>query len=165
MSDVMAVRHPDGRKCANILLHQPQRQQMAPELARQKWLAPTSDSPVYRAMQWLQDHLGETYQLAALSHAAATSERTLLRHFKNVVGMTPLDYLHGLRVERAKMLLEVSLHNMHTIATACGYVNATSFRRLFHSVTGVNPSEYRARFRLRSHRPRWKVEMTGKDNT
>lgn len=143
--------------CLQVLGYQQRRQQITAELAG-AWLTPTADSPVYRATQWLQANLEQPYNLQALAEAAATSERTLLRHFRQAVGMTPLDYLHKLRVERAKVMMEVSLHNFHTIASACGYNDAGSFRRLFHQATGMNPSVYRERFRLRARRPHWKVE-------
>jgi transcriptional regulator GlxA family with amidase domain len=143
--------------CLQVLDYQQRRQQITAELAG-AWLTPTSDSPVYRATQWLQTNLEQPYNLQALAEAAATSERTLLRHFRQTVGMTPLDYLHKLRVERAKVMMEVSLHNFHTIASACGYNDASSFRRLFHQATGMNPSVYRERFTLRARRPHWKME-------
>jgi transcriptional regulator GlxA family with amidase domain len=144
--------------CLQVLGYQQRRQQITADLAG-AWLTPTADSPVYRATQWLQSHLEQPYNLQALAEAAATSERTLLRHFRQTVGMTPLEYLHKLRVERAKVMMEVSLHNFHTIASACGYADAGSFRRLFHQATGMNPSVYRQRFTLRARRPHWKVEQ------
>ena len=72
--------------------------------------------------------------------------------------MTPLDYLHHLRMERAKMLLEVTLHGVTGIAEACGYSDTASFRRLFQRKTGMSLSEYRSRYTLRSRRSHWRVE-------
>lgn len=144
--------------CASLLLHQPKRQQITTELVTENWLTKTSDSPVYRATQWLQANLARPYQMAALAQAAAVSERTLLRHFKEVLKMMPLAYLHDLRIERAKVLLEVTLQDAHAIATACGYQDAASFRRLFKRATGMLPTEHRARFALRSpQRKNWKA--------
>ncbi|WP_292935199.1 helix-turn-helix domain-containing protein [Noviherbaspirillum sp.] len=147
-----------AQACANLLCYQHERQASIRDISRKNWSQKTSDSPVYRATQWLSTHIDEPYRLAALAEAAATSERTLLRHFQEVTGMSPLDYLHKLRVERAKMLLEVTLQTVHTIALACGYSDAASFRRLFRAETGMTPHAYRARFALRSRRVHWKVE-------
>ncbi|WP_229503715.1 GlxA family transcriptional regulator [Massilia putida] len=150
-----------AQACASLLLHQPERQQITPELISNKWLPKTSDSPVYRAMQWLQTHIDTPFQMSQLAEAAAVSERTLLRHFRQVLGRTPLDYLHELRVERAKVLLEVTLQDAKSIAQACGYQDAASFRRLFQRATGLSPSEHRARFALRSpKRKHWRVPGT-----
>jgi transcriptional regulator GlxA family with amidase domain len=147
-----------AQSCASLLLHQPDRQQFTPELVSKKWLTKTSDSPVYRAIQWLQRHIDAPFQMSELANAAAVSERTVLRHFQQVLGMTPLDYLHDLRVERAKILLEVTLQDSKSIAQACGYQDATSFRRLFKRATGICPTEHRERFALRSsQRKNWRV--------
>ncbi|MBL0730398.1 GlxA family transcriptional regulator [Piscinibacter sp. HJYY11] len=153
------LHDPDlAQACSQVLLHQPLRQQLTPNLVESQWITRTADSPVYRAMQWLQANVDKPYRLAPVADAAATSERTLLRHFRQVTGMTPLDYLHHLRIERAKMLLEVTLHGVPGIAEACGYSDTASFRRLFHRETGMSLSEYRSRYTLRSRRSHWRVE-------
>lgn len=150
-----------AQAASRLLLPQPERQQLMPDLAAQRWLGPTADSPVYRARRWLQTHVGVPYRLADVARAAAVSERTLLRHFREVTGVTPLDYLHTLRVERAKTMLEVTLHGTETIAQACGYSDAAAFRRLFLRATGLSMSDYRARFALRAARRYWRVEPGG----
>ena len=153
------LHDPDlAQICSRMLLYQAERQQLTPELVSQRWLSKTADSPVYRAMRWLQANVDAPYRLALVAQAAATSERTLLRHFRQVSGMTPLEYLHGLRVERAKTLLEVTLHGSQAVAEACGYSDAAAFRRLFQRATGMSLSSYRARFALRSQRRYWRVE-------
>ncbi len=153
------LHDPDlAQTVAHLLLYQQERQQWVPELVSQRWLGKTADSPVYRAIGWLQAHVGEPYRLEQVARAAAVSERTLLRHFRQVTGRTPLDYLHRLRVERARMLLEVTLHGTHAIAEACGYSDAAAFRRLFQRTMQMSMSEYRTRFALRTRRRYWRVE-------
>jgi len=153
------LHDPDlAQASARVLLLQSERQQLTPALTAQRWLTPTADSPVFRAKRWLQDHIGAPYRLADVARAAAVSERTLLRHFRQVTGVTPLAYLHALRIERAKTLLEVSLHGTQAIAEACGYSDAATFRRLFQRATGMSMSHYRARYALRARRRYWRVE-------
>ncbi|WP_455287265.1 GlxA family transcriptional regulator [Cupriavidus necator] len=155
------LHDPDLAQAASqLMLFQSERQRSVPALVSQRWLSRTADSPVYRAIQWLQDHVGEPYRLAEAAQAAAVSERTLLRHFRQVTGITPLDYLHTLRVGRARMLLEVTLHGTQAIAEACGYSDAAAFRRLFQRTTGMSMSDYRARFALRARRRYWRMEDT-----
>jgi len=153
------LHDPDlAQTVSRLLLYQQERQQWVPELVSQRWIGKTADSPVYRAIGWLQAHVGEPYRLSAVAEAAAVSERTLLRHFRQVTGQTPLDYLHMLRVERARMLLEVTLHGTQAIAEACGYSDAAAFRRLFQRAMHMSMSEYRTRFALRTRRRYWRVE-------
>lgn len=143
---------------ANLLSFRQDRQALIAEVTRSKSTQPTSDSPVYRALQWLSTHIEEPYHLATLAEVAATSERTLLRHFHEVTGVSPLEYLQRLRVERAKVLLEVTIQSVDAISRACGYADVSSFRRLFQSTTGITPNAYRSRFSLRAPRAHWKVE-------
>ena len=143
--------------CAQVMLHQPGRQHMAPALVERQWLVRTADSPVHRAMQWLQQNLEHPYRLKDVAEAAAASERTLLRHFQATTGQTPLAYLHGLRIERAKLLLETTLHGLDAIAEACGYADTASMRRLFKRATGVPMSDWRTARSLRAPHAHWRV--------
>lgn len=148
--------------CAQVLDWQPERQAMVPALADQAWLPRTAESPVIRALRWLDEHLAQPYDLAALAAAAATSPRTLLRHFQAAQGCTPLAHLQRLRIARAKLLLETTLQGHDAIATACGYADAASLRRLFRRATGVSMSAWRQRHALRARRPAWGVRTTAR---
>jgi transcriptional regulator GlxA family with amidase domain len=147
-----------SENCAQLLQVQPGRQQLGNQLVENAWLSLTADSPVYRARQWLETHVEQPYSLKTLAAVASSSERTLLRHFSTVLGMTPLEYLHGLRVQRARVMLEVSINNMQTIATACGYSDASTFGKLFRRAMNMSPGEYRKHHTLRSKRAHWRVE-------
>lgn len=143
---------------SGFLNYQSERQASIAGITNAKCTTKTADSPVHRAIQWLRTHIEEPYRLPILAEAAATSERTLLRHFHEVTGMSPLDYLRNLRVERAKVLLEITIQTVDAIAHACGYSDVASFRRLFRDTTGMTPDAYRLRFSVRAPRTHWKVE-------
>ncbi len=130
----------------------------------------TRDGVIYKAKQWLEHHVEDPYQLELVAQAAAVSSRTLLRHFHDVTNMSPLDYLHKLRIERAKQLLEITLLDLPSIMAECGYQDASSFRRLFRRETGMSPSQYRRAYTLRVPRQWWRADdsagsvlMSGKD--
>lgn len=110
---------------------------------------------VERARQWLVDHLSEPYDAAALARAAATSPRTLVRHFEATHGMSPHHYLERLRVERACLLLQTTYLTAEEIGRASGLPHPSTFRRVFVKHTGQLPGDYRHRHRLRTRRPRW----------
>lgn len=80
---------------------------------------------------------------------AKMSERSLNRRFKEATGDTMIAYLHKIRVEAAKRLLEMTRHNVSTITTHVGYEDERSFRRLFTRRAGISPREYRKRFAMR----------------
>ena len=115
----------------------------------------TPDGIVERARQWLVKHLAEPYDVQALAKAAATSPRSLARHFSATHGMSAYDYLERLRVERACLLLQTTYLTVEEIGRSSGLESPSTFRRVFFKHTGTLPGEYRLRYRLRTQRPRW----------
>ena len=63
--------------------------------------------------------------------------------FKNVMKMTPMQYILSLRIAAAKGLLENSNKNINEISDAIGYDNPLYFSRLFKKHTGYSPSQYK----------------------
>jgi transcriptional regulator GlxA family with amidase domain len=104
-----------------------------------------------RAEQLLQQELHRDVSVARLAEHCGTSERSLLRHFRAHYGVTPLEHIQHLRVERAKALLESTHLSLDEIVERCGYSDASSFRKLFKRSTSLTPADYRERFRLRPH--------------
>jgi transcriptional regulator GlxA family with amidase domain len=151
-----------ARAARDVLLPAPLRQAVTvayaqsagPGLGRTR--AP--DGSVERARQWLVKHLTEPYDLRALADAAATSPRTLARHFAATHGMSPHQYLERLRVERACQLLQTTHVPVEEIGRSAGLASPSTFRRLFLKHTGHLPADYRRRYRLRTLRPRWGSE-------
>lgn len=143
-----------AHRCGTALLYQQSRFEQAALTPS----APTRDSVVFKARRHLEQNLRTPYSLEATAAAASVSTRTLLRHFRDVQGMTPLDYLHQLRVERARQLLEVTVLDLPDILEQCGYQDPSAFRRLFLRETGLSPSEYRTRYAVRASRRWWKAD-------
>ncbi|GGX87752.1 hypothetical protein GCM10007160_13910 [Litchfieldella qijiaojingensis] len=75
------------------------------------------------------------------------TERSFKRRFKLATGMTPMEYVHTLRLEEAKQYLETTDEPVEAIAELVGYADASFFRRLFSRRVGLTPSQYRRRFR------------------
>ena len=140
---------------AHVFLHSDARQQVAADMAQGGLPRLMPAGALERARCWLEDHMTEPYSLSATAQAAATSPRTLLRHFAGAYGQSPLDYLHTLRVARARVLLETTYVSVEQVAQMCGYQDIGTFRRLFARQTGELPAAYRARYSLRTSRKRW----------
>lgn len=140
---------------AHVFLHSESRQQVAAGMALGGLPRLLPPGALERARRWLEDHMTEPYSLSATAQAAATSPRTLLRHFASAYGQSPLDYLHGLRVARARVLLETTYVSVEQVGQMCGYQDTGTFRRLFARQTGDLPAAYRARYSLRTSRKRW----------
>lgn len=148
--------------CRMAFEFDPQRSQAAIQANAQ--IRKTRDSTLSRAIDWLEQHLDAPYDLASVAAAAAVSPRTLLRHFRQELGRSPLDQLHRMRCARARVMLEITLESIPTIAQACGYSDPHAFRRVFARHSGCTPSAYREAHALRAPRARWRLDPAQWDN-
>jgi AraC-like DNA-binding protein len=67
---------------------------------------------------------------------------TLSKAFKLQTGITFIDYLTQVRIEKAKELLRNTEHRINEIAEMVGY-QGTYFNRIFKKMEGITPSYYR----------------------
>jgi transcriptional regulator GlxA family with amidase domain len=74
------------------------------------------------------------------------SERTFTRRFTKATGMSPLDYVHALRLEEAKQMLETEDLSVEAVALEVGYQDNGFFGRLFRRRVGMTPAQYRRRW-------------------
>jgi AraC-like DNA-binding protein len=93
---------------------------------------------------YLQQHFADELKMADLEAALNYDIDYLSRCFKFYTGMTPLQYLHHIRLERAKSLLTNTDLPIHRIAEQVGMNNYNYFHRLFRTKVGTPPGEYRA---------------------
>jgi transcriptional regulator GlxA family with amidase domain len=104
------------------------------------------DSVVRECESWLGKHFAESGAVAGVVRHARVAERTLKRRFKAATGLTLIDYLQNLRIEKAKELLETSVVAVDDISATVGYEDASFFRRLFKRRSGLSPARYRRMF-------------------
>ncbi len=104
------------------------------------------DPLVARVQYWLQNHLSENVNQQSLAERMNVSRRTLIRRFKSELDVTPLTYLQNARIEAAKQMLETTGAPLANIIERVGYLDVSSFSRLFKRKTGLTPHAYRQRF-------------------
>ncbi len=78
-----------------------------------------------------------------MANALAMSRSGLQRRVKQVLGITPLDFLREARIKRACLLLKTSEMTVSEVAFACGFSDPKYFSRTFKSSFGVSPKDYR----------------------
>lgn len=104
------------------------------------------DRQITAVQEWIADNYAHPAPVAAMVAMTPLPERSFKRRFTRATGMTPLDYVHTVRIEEAKQLLEKSDLQIDAIAEEVGYEDASFFRRLFRRKVGLSPQAYRVRF-------------------
>jgi transcriptional regulator GlxA family with amidase domain len=139
-----------AQQTSRMLLIDTERQSQAPYVSEALMSKPRS-SMSEKAEQFLNHELHREISVTQLAEHCGTSERSLLRHFRTHLGVTPVAHIQHLRVERAKALLETTHLSFDEIVERCGYSDSASFRKLFKRATAITPGDYRERYRLRPH--------------
>jgi AraC-like DNA-binding protein len=95
------------------------------------------------AARFLDAHAAEPLALADLAAHVNLSAFHLLRTFRRVLGVTPHQYLVGVRVARAAEELLASEREVTDIAYDAGFGDLSHFIRTFRAATGKAPRAFR----------------------
>jgi len=71
--------------------------------------------------------------------------------FKEQMGITLVDYLTNVRIERAKKLLLATDQNCTEICFEVGYNNQSYFTRTFKDLVGMTPRQFRIKNQRREN--------------
>jgi transcriptional regulator GlxA family with amidase domain len=104
------------------------------------------DGVVKICQEWIAYHYDNPNPITAMVKLSELPPTTFARRFKRATGYRPMDYVHILRVEEAKQMLEMSGNAVDQIGREVGYEDPASFRRIFKRTAGLTPSIYRRRF-------------------
>ena len=103
-------------------------------------------------LKFIQEHYQEPLQIEDLAARQGISSRFLRRYFTQEIGMSCLDYIQALRLNKAKELLWETSKSVTEIALETGYGTPQYFSRIFRQEIGMTPSEYRSS---------WKEKVSG----
>jgi AraC family transcriptional regulator, arabinose operon regulatory protein len=97
---------------------------------------------------YMMAHLDESIRISTLCAMTGYSQSRFYDLFKRVTGVTPLNWFIRARMRWAAEFLESSALPVKQIAWRVGYADEFYFSRLFKSVHGISPREYRAQKKL-----------------
>ncbi len=107
-------------------------------------LSPGEADEIGQVVRYMEEHFNDPeISITALADAFDLSTTRFSLSFKDKTGMSPLDYLTLLRVEKAKELLAATNLTIRDISVQVGYYDSGSFIRRFKQVTGETPLQYR----------------------
>lgn len=93
--------------------------------------------------EFVNRHLGEDVSLEAVAQKVYMHPMYLSKIFKKETGTNYIDFLTNTRINKAKQLMHDLTLKTYEISEMVGYKSAKHFSKVFKSITGVTPKEYR----------------------
>ncbi len=102
-----------------------------------------SMSPLqYQVLSYIQKHLDRMISLEEIAEACSFSKSSLCLRFKEETGKTVSNYIHEVKIGKAKELIEVGL-SFSAISYYLGYSSQSHFTKTFEKISGITPSDYK----------------------
>ncbi|UCE18618.1 MAG: DNA-binding response regulator [Gemmatimonadota bacterium] len=108
-------------------------------------LVPTphmQERDVQNALDYIEKHMMKRITAKDVASACNLSYRQLARKFRKALGITLMEYVKRLRVQKAKGLLRGKAMWIDDIAAVLGFADVRAFRKAFKSLTGMTPKQY-----------------------
>lgn len=98
---------------------------------------------MHNVLKYLEDNYKNQISLQQAADICNLSVYHFSRLFSNTIGQTFTKYINTLRINAAEELLTNDTLSISFIALDCGFESIRSFNRVFKSIKGVTPSEFR----------------------
>lgn len=103
----------------------------------------TSDNRILKAIRYIREHIDEKLSVSDLASQASLTVDHFIRLFRQQLNATPLEYINRKKIEKAQLMLVINNDLIKDIANSLAYDNISYFNRVFKSLVGQTPVEYR----------------------
>ncbi len=114
---------------------------------RQHCLAEGGGTNLHRALEWIHGHYAEALEIKRLAARAGMAVTTFHRRFKQITGLSPLQFQKRLRLLEARRLLVLGGIPVTHVAVEVGYESASQFTREYARFFGASPARDASRLR------------------
>jgi len=98
---------------------------------------------IEKIKKYILDHYNEDIQLENIAECVYLSKNYVSQLFRKEVNMSIIDYIHRIRIAKAKELLENTDYKIYEISEMVGYSDQHYFSSVFKRICGISPSDYR----------------------
>lgn len=112
------------------------------QLAEEKYLPTEKQKKITPAVEYILGHYNENITNDSLANLSGMSTVYFRKLFTEIMGISPIAYLHKIRIEKAKEMLKSDYGTLSDMALSLGYLNLYDFSRDFKKHTGIAPSKY-----------------------
>ena len=94
-------------------------------------------------LAFIRRHLAEPLTIDQLADTAHLSRSRFHAYFREIMGLSPMDYVKGVRLDEARQLLLTPDASIKQIAEATGFANPYHFSREFKAKIGIAPVQFK----------------------
>lgn len=94
-------------------------------------------------MEYISEHYCEKIYIEKLADMITVSPDYFTKMFKDTIGKTPIEYINGLRINKAMRLLSETEKTMAEIADGVGFCNQNYFHKIFKQYMNTSPLAYK----------------------
>lgn len=95
------------------------------------------------AIEFMRENYDQPLTLPDIAKTVHLSVSRMAHLFRDQMGMTIVDFLTNIRINRAKQMLLTTDKNCTQICFEVGYNNQSYFNRVFKQITGMTPRQFR----------------------
>ena len=92
---------------------------------------------------YIAEHYKEKIYIETMSEMITVSPDYFTKMFKDSIGRTPIDYINGLRINRAMQMLATTDTSVNDISDELGFSNSNYFHKIFKQYMETSPAAYR----------------------
>ena len=109
----------------------------------QSYIAALQDQRLSKALISFHKEPEKNWTVQMLSEKAGMSRSAFADKFKQMIKMSPMEYVKGFRLQQAYEELVTNAKSVTQIAENCGYQSEAAFRKAFKKQFGIGPGSVR----------------------
>jgi YesN/AraC family two-component response regulator len=98
---------------------------------------------IYDAISYIEEHLDEKINFSAIAENVYLNPNYFRGLFKDVTGLTPMEYLNRMRIVKSLEYLNMEEVSIADAAARVGIYDANYFSRMFKKVMGYSPRYFK----------------------
>ncbi len=118
---------------------------MIPE---KQWNIVSADTRILNILHFIEQNLEDNLSNSILASKANLATNAFTRLFREETGISPQRFVKKRRIEKACMLLHHTDITIDEVASRTGFADRYHFSRIFKSISGYSPAEYKKSFRF-----------------
>ena len=97
-------------------------------------------------IDYIDAHFTEKIYIETLAEMITVSNDYFTKMFKDSIGKTPIDYINGLRINKALTYLSTTDMPLNDVSDVIGFSGPNYFHKIFKQYMGTSPLAYRKTF-------------------